>query len=125
MKVANEIENVKEKFGASIKENQYKDGIFTAAEIMWLDNYISKIHKTIKDLNECKKEKEEELMEALSMLKEAKKKRKVIENLKQRKLERYLDDLNRSEANELDDITQKIGLNKEKLTIEDVPLEDM
>ena len=45
-----------------------------------------------------------------------------MENLKERKLERYMEELNREETIELDDVTQKMGLNREKLAVEDVGL---
>jgi hypothetical protein len=48
-----------------------------------------------------------------------------MENLKARKLERYMEELNREETVELDDVTQKMGLNREKLTVEDSLIEDM
>ena len=65
------------------------------------------------------------MSEALAVLREAKKERKVFENLRGRLWKRYIEEQQRTENNELDDVNQKIGLNREKLTIEDIPLEDM
>lgn len=125
LKVENEMETVRENLKAFIRENPYKEGTFTVSEIVAVDNYISRTHGTIEQLTGRIIAKEDEVYKALGVLVEAKKERKVIENLKQRKFERYTDDLNRAENDELDDINQKIGLNREKLTIEDVPLEEM
>lgn len=125
LRVESEMEDVKEKLREFIKKNPYTEGVFTATEIIWLDNYISKSHRTIQNLAEQQKEKEEEVIEALVVLKEAKKERKVFENLRDRLWERYREEQQNTEHKELDDINQKIGLNREKLTIEDVPLEDM
>ena len=125
LRVKREIEDVREKLKEFIEENPYTEGVFTAMEIVWLDNYISKTHKTIEILADQQKEKENEVIEALAVLREAKKERKVFENLRDRLWERYKDEQQKTENKELDDINQKIGLNREKLTIEDVPLEDM
>lgn len=125
LKVENEMETVRGNLKAFIRENPYKEGTFTVSEIVAVDNYISRTHGTIEQLAGRIIAKEDEVYKALGVLVEAKKERKVIENLKQRKFERYTDDLNRAENDELDDINQKIGLNREKLTIEDVPLEEM
>jgi flagellar export protein FliJ len=125
LRVESEMDDVKEKLREFIKKNPYTEGVFTATEIIWLDNYINKSHISIKNLTEQQKEKKEKVIEALADLKEAKKERKVFENLKDRLRERYLQEEQNTENKELDDINQKIGLNREKLTLEDVPLEDM
>jgi flagellar biosynthesis chaperone FliJ len=72
-----------------------------------------------------RKEKEEEVSVILSLLHEAKRTRKVIENLKDRQLERHREEVNREEAGELDDITQNISRNRETLTIDTSPLEEL
>ena len=119
------MDEVKEKLRDFIEKNPYTEGVFSATEIIWLDNYISKTHRTIQNLTDKQKEKELEVIEALAVLREAKKERKVFENLRDRLWERYREEQQRTENKELDDINQKIGLNREKLTIDDVPLEDM
>jgi flagellar FliJ protein len=125
LKVQREIEKSREKFQSFIRKNPFRQGTFTVTEIIAVDNYISKSRGKLEELDSLKQEKQQEVSAAMEELKEAKKARKVIERLKERKLEQYMSELNREEDNELDDVNQKIGINREKLTIEDVPLEDM
>jgi flagellar export protein FliJ len=125
LRIENNIHDEKEKLGSFIKKNPLKEGIFTVSEIIAVDNYINKTRGTIQKLHDMRKDKEAEVMDALSTLNDAKKAAKVMENLKKRRFERYNQDQRRIENTELDDINQKISLNKEKLTIEDMPVEDM
>ena len=90
-----------------------------------VDNYIYRVRGKIQQLKGLRKEKESEVNNALEVLKDARKSRKVIENLKDRKYRKYLEELNREENNNIDDVTQNIGSKIEKLTIEDIVLEDM
>ena len=90
-----------------------------------MDNYIYRVRGKIQQLKGLRKEKESEVNNALEVLKDARKSRKVIENLKDRKYRKYLEELNREENNNIDDVTQNIGSKIEKLTIEDIVLEDM
>ena len=76
-------------------------------------------------MQDLRKVKEAEVNDAMKVLKDARKSRKVIQNLKERKYGKYLEELNREENNNIDDITQNIGSKIEKLTIEDIALEDM
>jgi flagellar FliJ protein len=119
------LEKAAERLRAFIREHRIEGGVFTAAEIVMIDNYIALVEKNILDLRAVKEEKEREVNRLLHLLKEAKKARKLMENLRERKLERYMEELNREETVELDDVTQKIGLNREKLTVEDAVVEEM
>lgn len=125
VKVENEIKDTEKKFGTFIHENSHIEGTFTAFEIVAVDNYIHKVRDKIKQLNGRRVEREQQAIEALDVLKEVRKSRKIIENLKERKLERYLEDLEREENADIDDVSQKIRLNRERLTIEDIPMEEM
>jgi len=124
-KIENEIKNNENKYREFIRENGYSSGIFRADEIIAVDNYIKRMGMHIKKLDEIRIGKKEEVNKALHMLNGARKSRKVMEKLKDRYTERYIYDLNREEDNEIDDINQHIGINKEILTIEDIPMEDM
>jgi len=125
LKVENEIRELRTKLHSFMKENQYSKGIFTVFDIIAVDNYISRIDRSIKVLKVLRSEKEIEVERVRALLKEAKKARKVIENLKERQWTTYLEQMNKEENIELDDINHNVHLNKEKLTIEDVPIEDM
>jgi len=125
IKIENEVRNNENKYEGFIKENQFDTGSFRASEIVALDNYIKRMKINIKKLDNLKIKKQEEVKKVLAELNKAKKSRKVIENLKGRYVERYRYELNREENNELDDINQQIGINRERLTIEDLPMEDM
>jgi flagellar export protein FliJ len=125
LRIENKIHDEKEKLGSFIRGNPLKEGIFTVSEIIAVDNYISRTRNAIQLLYDTRKDKEEEVKNALNELNEAKKATKVMENLKKRRFERYTQEQLRIESTELDDINQKISLNKEKLTIEDFPVEEM
>jgi flagellar export protein FliJ len=114
-----------EKLKKFIRTNPLREGVFYAFELVALDNYISGSRSMIQRLRESEKAKEEEVTSALKEFTEAKKASKVLENLKQRRFEKYLEEELRRENNELDDVSQKISQNKEKLTIEDMPVEEM
>ena len=124
MKAEEELNLTVEKLKDFIKGNPLSEGVFTASEIIAIDVYIARIERDIKILSAARAEKEDVMERVRGMLMEARKARKVMENLKRRKLERYFEDLNREENLELDDVNQKIGLNREKLSIEDVPIEE-
>jgi len=124
LELEKELSTQVEKLSEFIKNNRFQ-GIFTASEIMAEENYIQRIRKKIEELKENLREIEEETRIALQKLKEAKKSRKVMENLKFRQWERFILSLKREEEMELDEINQKIGLNRERLTIEDIPTEEM
>jgi flagellar FliJ protein len=123
--IVQEMDIQHEKLKEFLRENTLKGGVYTALELVWIDDYITRSHRTIEYLGSRKEEKQCEVSEARDILREAKKERKVIEVLKERQWQRYCEELYRTENSELDDINQKIGLNKEKLTIEDTPVEDM
>jgi flagellar export protein FliJ len=125
LKIENDINNLGDKMHRSMAENQIGEGSFTVMEVLAVDNYISRLELEIRGLEMLRKEKEEEVSRILRLLHEAKRTRKVIENLKERQLERHHDELNREEAGELDDINQNIKRNRETLTIETSPLEEL
>jgi flagellar FliJ protein len=125
VKVDLEIDGSRDTLQSFVNENLRIEGTFTATEIIAVDNYIHRVRGRIRQLRDLRKEKESEVNDALKVLKDARKSRKVIENLKDRKYRKYLEELNREENNNIDDITQNIGSKIEKLTIEDIPLEDM
>jgi flagellar export protein FliJ len=110
---------------AFVRENRLESGVFTASEIVMIDNYVALVRKKIVALRAEREEKERETNRTLRLLKEAKKARKLIENLRGRKLERYVEELNREETAELDDVTQKIARNRETLSLEDISIEEM
>lgn len=120
-----EIDGSRDTLTNFVNENLWMEGTFLASEILAIDNYIHRVRGRIRQLKDLRREKEDEVNRALGILKKARKSRKVIENLKERKYRKYLDELNREENNDIDDITQNIGTKIEKLTIEDIVLEDM
>lgn len=125
LKIENDINDLGDKMHWFMAQNQISEGSFTVMEVLAVDNYISRLEYEIRRLEMLRKEKEEEVSTILSLLHEAKRTRKVIENLKKRQLERHHDELNREEAGELDDINQNINRNRETLTIETSPLEEL
>lgn len=125
LKIENDINDLGDKMHRFMAQNQIGEGSFTVMEVLAVDNYISRLEHEIRGLEKLRKEKEEEVSRILSLLHEAKRTRKVIENLKERQLDRHHDELNREEAVELDDINQNINRNRETLTIETSPLEEL
>jgi flagellar export protein FliJ len=120
-----EIDGSRDTLTNFVNENLRMEGTFSASEILAVDNYIHRVRGRIRQLRDLRREKEDEVNSALGVLKDARKSRKVIENLKERKYKKYLEQLNKEENNDIDDITQNIGTKIEKLTIEDIVLEDM
>lgn len=120
-----EMSRKKQNLFEFMKENPYKEGIFTALDIISVDRYITKVQNHLEGLSIIREGKKKEMQSSLDILKEAKKQRKTIETLKQRLIDRYLLELNREEASELDDINGHIAMNRERLTIEDLPLEEI
>ena len=125
VKVDLDIEGSNSTLSNFVSENLRIEGTFSISEMLAIDNYIYRVRGTIRKLKDLRREKEDEVNSALKVLKDARKSRKVIENLKDRKYRKYLEELNREENNDIDDITQNIGTKIEKLTIEDIVLEDM
>ncbi len=125
LKIENDVNDLGDKMHRFMAQNQIGEGSFTVMEVLAVDNYISRLEYEIRRLEMLRKEKEEEVSTILSLLHEAKRTRKVIENLKKRQLERHHYELNREEAGELDDINQNINRNRETLTIETSPLEEL
>ena len=125
VKVDLEIDGSRDTLSNFVNENLRIEGTFSAAEIVAVDNYIHRVRRRITQLQDLRKVKEAEVNDAMKVLKDARKSRKVIQNLKERKYGKYLEELNREENNNIDDITQNIGSKIEKLTIEDIALEDM
>ena len=125
VKVDLEINGSKDTLRNFVNDNLRIEGTFSADQVVAVDNYIHRIRGRIRYLNDLRQEKESEVNDALEVLKDARKSRKAIENLKDRKYRKYLEELNREENDHIDDITQNIGSKIEKLTIEDIVLEDM
>ncbi len=123
--IENNINNLGDKMHRFMAQNQLGEGSFTVMEVLAVDNYISRLEHEIRGLEMLRKEKEEEVSTILALLHEAKRTRKVIENLKERQLERHQEEVNREETGELDDINQSISRNRETLTIDTSPLEEL
>ena len=119
------ISDLGDKMHRFMAQNQLGEGSFTVMEVLAVDNYISRLEHEIRGLEILRKKKEKEVSTILNLLHEAKRTRKVIENLKTRQLERHRDELNREEAGELDDINQNISRNRQALTIDTSPLEEL
>lgn len=120
-----DIEALEEKRRRFIQRGARIGGIFTAFEIVAVDNYMYRIENSLKRIKALRKEKLEELGVYLERLKEAKKAVKVLENLKQRQKDRYNEEVKKEERDELDDINQRLELNRERLTIKERALEDL
>jgi flagellar export protein FliJ len=125
MQIMHHIDEEREKLGNFVKDYSLKEGVFSAFELVAVDNYISRSHGMIQKLKDREKVKAGEVSAALGVLTESKKASKLLENLRKRRYQKYLDGELRAENSELDDINQKISVNREKLTIENVPVEDM
>jgi len=124
LKVEAEIHELGRKLHSFIHENGNMAGVFNAAEMIAVDNYISRIEHNIKKLKEKHKQLEEEVQRYLKLLMDVKKARKTIENLKERQVNIYNEESSREEGIEIDDVNQNINRNQEKLTIETPPLEE-
>ena len=125
LQVENDIEALGDKMHRFMARNRLEEGSYTVREVLAIDNYIARLENEIKMLEKLRKEKQEEVNRILFILHEAKRARKVIENLKERQLEQYREEWNRDENRELDDINQNITLNRETLTIDLSPLEEL
>jgi flagellar export protein FliJ len=125
LQIRSSIHAEQERLTAFFRENPLRQGVFTAFELMAVDNFIGRIHGTIRRLRDKEKLKVVEVASARDELVKARKETKLLENLKKRRLAKYIEDELRMENNEIDDMNQKISVNREKLTIDDVPLEDM
>jgi flagellar FliJ protein len=123
--IENNINDLGDKMHRFMAQNQLGEGSFTVMEVLAVDNYISRLEHEIRGLEMLRREKEKEVSAILNLLHEAKRTRKVIENLKERQLERHWEEVNREEAGELDDINQHISRNRETLTIDTSPLEEL
>jgi len=123
--VKNEIERNKEELKLFISENSITGGSFSIEEIQAADNYIYRLEKRIKELRVELDEKKKEVDRVRELLNEAKKARKVLEKLRDKRLNEYINAVNREEVNELDDINQKLEFNKERLVVKDLPLEEI
>jgi len=119
-----EMSRKKQKLHDFMNENSYSEGVFTALDIISVDRYITRVRNHLEGLSILREGKKKEVQSSLDILKESKKQRKTIETLKQRLIDRYLLELNREEASELDDINGHIAMNRERLSIEDLPLEE-
>jgi flagellar export protein FliJ len=125
LRIENQIDVLEGKMHRFMAQNRMSEGSFTVLEVLAVDNYISRLEREICRLEDLRKEKQAEVNRILKILHEAKRTRKVIENLKERELSRYRDEMNREEVGEIDDINQHIDRNRESLTIENSPLEEL
>jgi flagellar export protein FliJ len=125
LRIENQIDVLEGKMHRFMAQNRMSEGSFTVLEVLAVDNYISRLEREICRLEDLRKEKQAEVSKILKILHEAKRTRKVIENLKERELSRYRDEMNREEVGEIDDINQHIDRNRESLTIENSPLEEL
>ena len=123
LRIENQIDVLEGKMHRFMAQNRMSEGSFTVLEVLAVDNYISRLEREICRLEDLRKEKQ--VNRILKILHEAKRTRKVIENLKERELSRYRDEMNREEVGEIDDINQHIDRNRESLTIENSPLEEL
>jgi len=124
LEIESKIECEMKKLRDFSKRVDFQRGIFSSIEFLLTHNYVLRLEKKIEQLKREREIKQEELDRELDRLNESRKERLAIEKLKDRQYQRYLQMLAKTEEKELDDINQKIGLNKEKLTIEDLPLEE-
>jgi flagellar export protein FliJ len=124
IRVEQEIERTAGHLTRFMRENSRLEGVFSAAEAIGVDNYISREKGRLEGLAVLRSEKQHEVDRSLETLHKARKDRKSIETLKQRLLDRYLYAVGREEDNELDDVNGRIALNRELVTIEDLPLEE-
>jgi flagellar export protein FliJ len=106
------------------KGTGYGAGEFTAVEAVAVDLYISRLESEIRTLERMREEKLTEVNRVMTRLVEARKARKVMEVLRERQWGRYVDESNREETNDLDDINQALALNREKLALVGVTLEE-
>ncbi len=125
LKIKRKIDELKEELGGFIKTVRLEAKTFGVGEIQAIDNYIYRLEIMIKSFQVKLDEKGAEVEEVRKRLQKAKKERRALEILKERRYQEYLEEVKREEFIELDDITQKLYLNKEKLTLENVPLEEM
>jgi len=125
LRVEKQIDVLEGKMHRFMAQNRMSEGSFTVLEVLAVDNYISRLEREIRRLEDLRKEKQAEVSKILKLLHEPKRTRKVIENLKERELSRYRDEMNREEVGEIDDINQHIDRNRESLTIENSPLEEL
>ena len=124
LEIESKIECEMKKLRDFSKRMDFQKGIFSSIEFLLTHNYVFRLEKKIEQLKREREIKREELDRELDKLNKARKERLAIEKLRDRQYQRYLQMLAKIEEKELDDINQKIGLNKEKLTIEDLPLEE-
>jgi len=124
LEVESRIQEESKKLRDFTKRINFSRGVFSPDEIISVHNYIFRVEKKIEELEKEREIKRIDLNRALEKLNEARKERLVIEKLRERQYRRYIEELTRAEEKEIDDINQKIGFTKEKLTIEDLPLED-
>jgi flagellar FliJ protein len=125
LRIENQIDDLEGKMHRFMAQNRMGEGSYTVLEVLAVDNYITRLEREILKLEELRREKQAEVSKILNLLHEAKRTRKVIENLKERELARYSDEVNREELGALDDINQHIDRNRESLTIDTSPLEEL
>ncbi len=122
--ITNRISKVHEQLTAFTVENRL-EGTFTVFDLLAVDNYIFRLETLIEELEKRREECEREFQTITGALIEARKARKAIQNLRERRFDRYREELNRWEDARIDDMNQSISHNREMLTVEEVPMEDM
>jgi flagellar FliJ protein len=103
-------EDLLEKMRASglILGEQWRKGQFSARNAMMYGRFVDSASRAIESAEHRILDMEPAINEVRGRLIEASKEKKIVEKLKERKLEEYSYDLNREIARENDDMNQKI-----------------
>lgn len=124
-RIDNQLQELRATMSRFVKETSYGEGEFSPLEAVAVDSYIARLAGSIKGLQTVRRQKADEVHRFRELLVKARKARKVIEVLKERQWSRYVEDINREETTSLDDVTQNMRSSRERLLIEQTPLEDM
>lgn len=125
LRIDGQLRELRSTMSRFVRETGYGEGEFSPLEAVAVDSYIARLAGSIKGLQEVRRRKALEVDRFMELLVEARKARKVIEVLKERQWSRYLDEVDREEAAALDDVTRNMRLSRERLFIEETPLEDL
>ncbi len=125
LRIDGQLRELRSTMSRFVRETGYGEGEFSPLEAIAVDSYIARLAGSIKGLQEVRRRKALEVDRFMELLVEARKARKVIEVLKERQWSRYLDEVDREEAAALDDVTRNMRLSRERLFIEETPLEDL
>jgi flagellar FliJ protein len=122
--VENRIRDVRRTLRDFRRTSGYGEGLFTAADAIAVDRYIDRLEHTIKRLGLERDLKQVEVDRSMERLVEARKSRKVMEILRDRQWRRYVEEANREESLDLDDINQSLSLHREKLALTGAIMEE-